>query len=513
MKKYISIFVVLIIVATSGCKKTYLSELAASPNTPSATTPNLALAGALKTTAAIINGTGYNVFDAWMGYLSWSTSYQANTTWESYNITSSSFDLWSNVYLNISNYNAMQASTGEPYYQAIAKIMIAYDFENLVDQYNNVPYTQALQGVTTLTPTYDTGTSIYDALLKQLDAAMAQIQGANATSALNPGTSDVMYGGNMTKWVKFANTLKLRLAIRQSNLSAKFAALQTAVQATSANGYIDLTSEGNVQPGYTNSDANGGDQSPLDLNYGYTQSGSSQTYNKETQANTFAVNFFIGTGTPLAPEDPRLFGVYAPSPSAGAGGKVESTIFGATAAPREASGAVTPSKLSAYLLSPTKAAVIISAAESNFLQSEAYASGLLTGGYAAAANSYKLGVEASFIEDGLTAAQADTYLLNSNVAFPASGSPFATIQAAIITQKWAALNPYGGFEAYNEFRRTGASANGGVPAVPVSILPGVSTTIMPNRLPYPVIEQQTNANNLGAQGVIDIYQSKIFWAK
>ena len=146
MKKYISIILITLAVAGSSCKKTYLSELATNPNTPAVTSAPLALAGALRTTASIVNGSTYVNYACWVGYMSWSTSFQPNLPLEAYAITTSSYDDFTNVYLNISNYNALLNSTTEPYYQAIAKIMIAFDYENLVDNYNNVPYTQALQG-------------------------------------------------------------------------------------------------------------------------------------------------------------------------------------------------------------------------------------------------------------------------------------------------------------------------------------------------------------------------------
>ena len=128
--------------------------------------------------------------------------------------------------------------------------MTVFDYQQLVDNYNNVPYSQALQGTKKSNPAYDNGSAIYDDLLKQLDAAIALIQGAPTTDA-NPGVADIMYGGNMTNWLKFANTLKLRLALRQSNVAAKTAALKAAVAATASLGYIDASISALVNPGYT----------------------------------------------------------------------------------------------------------------------------------------------------------------------------------------------------------------------------------------------------------------------
>ncbi|MDB5137775.1 MAG: SusD/RagB family nutrient-binding outer rane lipoprotein, partial [Mucilaginibacter sp.] len=135
MKKYISVILLTLIIAGSSCKKTFLS-LEANPNTPSAASPDLLLAGALKSSAAFPNSTKYTMYAGWMGYLSWSTGYQANTALEQYVISSSTYDVWSDYYINLANYQALIATNSGPNYTAIAKIMMAYNYEALVDNYN-----------------------------------------------------------------------------------------------------------------------------------------------------------------------------------------------------------------------------------------------------------------------------------------------------------------------------------------------------------------------------------------
>jgi len=491
MKKYITIMLITLVVAGSSCKKTYLDELATNPNTPAITTPDLALAGALKTTAALYNGTGFTMYMCWMGYLSYSTGFQPNVALESYQFTTSTYDLWTNWYLNINNYTAMASSTTNPYYQAIANIMICYDYEGLVDNYNNVPYSQALLGTNNLTPGYDKGSDVYDALLTRLDAAITQIGAAiTANTAIAPTTSDIMYGGNMTKWEVFANTLRLRIIMRQygptgainPNVASKVAMLTSELAKFSTVGYISTTAaEGKVNPGYANLDFGGGQQQPLDIAFGYNQSGSAINNNPPYQANTYAVSFFQSNN------DPRLTQIYATS----TGGAVISTPFGVTVPP-----AGTPSKLSAFILNPTKAAFLFTAAESLFLQAEAVKDGLIAG---STTTLYDAAITASFTDLGLTAAQATTYYTQAAIATPTEQN--------IITQKWAALDPIGGLEAFNEMRRTG------IPVVPVSVLPGNTQTTQPTRIFYPIVEYNTNAANVAAQGTISETTSKIFWAQ
>jgi hypothetical protein len=565
MKKYISIIFITLAVAGSSCKKDYLN-LQTNPNVPSAASPGLLLSGALKGTADIVNGpnmgtiqsggvnntvgSGYVQYAAWSGYLSQSTGFQPFVALEEYQFTTSSYDDWTPNYLNISNYNSILTATTEPYYQAIAKMMIAFDFESLVDNYNNVPYTSALKGTANLNPTYDKGPDIYADLFKQLDAAIALIQKAPAT-ALNPGASDIMFGGTMNNWIKFANTLKLRLAIHLSNQNSAItanpalvlSALKTEIASTNGTvGYLDETTPATVNPGFTNSDASGGQQSPLWRNYGTFASGSSQTNNNEYQANSYLANYLA------ANKDARLIQVYTatsdpatvkssgltpgsainlyPRASDDSLVAVISTTFGDSQPPTSSTGlGLTPSKVGTGVLpSASMSAAIISSEEALFLQSEAAYDGYDLGvGKRSAEAYYEAGITTSFINmnaqvisggsvvDGAqvggtalspTASAAALYAPGAPYAFP-TGNP----QQAIITQKWIALSVGGSFEAFNEIRRTG------FPNVPTSIYPGADAPNQVTRIFYPFVEYQTNATNVAAQGTIDKFTSKIFWAK
>lgn len=96
--------------------------------------------------------------------------------------------------------------------QALAHIIWAFAFHRLTDYYGPVPYFQAGQPLTSIP--YDPQDEIYDDLFKHLDTAVT-ILSAN-TSAKPFGTFDLIYGGDAAKWLKFANTLRLRLALRVS---------------------------------------------------------------------------------------------------------------------------------------------------------------------------------------------------------------------------------------------------------------------------------------------------------
>jgi hypothetical protein len=168
---------------------------------------------------------------------------------------------------------------------------------------------------------------------------------------------------------------------------------------------------------------------------------------------------------------------------------------------------LSPSKFGPGVLkSPTQNANIMSAAEALFLQAEGAAAGIIPG---SAQTFYNAGILASFVDDLVpnAAANAAAYEAQPQIAFPVAGT-FAQQQKAIIVQKWAALNLYGAFEAFNEFRRTGYPDN-----IPLSIYPQNNAPNQVARIPYPFVEYATNAGSVKAQGDINIFSSKIFWAK
>jgi len=104
---------------------------------------------------------------------------------------------------------------------AAAKIMRAWVFMYLTDQFGDVPYSEALQGFSadgTLHPTYDSQESIYTDLLAELEEANVLLTG----TTVNFGSGDILYGGDPVKWRKFANSLKLRLLNRAAGTPWSF---------------------------------------------------------------------------------------------------------------------------------------------------------------------------------------------------------------------------------------------------------------------------------------------------
>lgn len=109
-----------------------------------------------------------------------------------------------------------------------ARILRAFNFHRLTDYYGNIPYTDALKGITDkiYTPAYDDQQSIYMDLLKELDEASAALTPLVSTNRDDQAfaAADLFYDGDISQWKKFGYSLMLRLAMRISNVDAANAA-------------------------------------------------------------------------------------------------------------------------------------------------------------------------------------------------------------------------------------------------------------------------------------------------
>ncbi|RYF68853.1 MAG: SusD/RagB family nutrient-binding outer membrane lipoprotein, partial [Cytophagaceae bacterium] len=411
--------------------------------------------------------------------------------------------IWNNAYTNLKNYNYIEqqsAAQNQPNLQAMAKIMKAFHFQILVDTYGNIPYTNALQGLTVAQPTYDSGVAVYEDLFKQLDAALALFASGEKRSAAgetinNPGANDIMFKGDINKWRRFANTLKLKMILRQSERADRQTFVQSALTTLKASpyGYLKAGESATINPGYANS-AN--QQNPFYATYGNGVNGQPVENNNIYRAGRYALNFLIST------QDNRVFGFYNPV----SGSSFNATFFG-TIAP------LVNSQVSSIgpglLQSPTQDAIILSSEESLLLQAEAVQRGYITGN---AKTLYETAIIQSYtylgiFDDSGTAEDYARLLLDS-------GNPNATWDAAtnkltlILTQKWNTLNGIAPFEAWSDFRRTG------IPAVPISQDPSTSVKQIPSRLLYPQTETQYNETAVKAQGADSQFdKTRIFWIK
>jgi hypothetical protein len=198
-----------------------------NPNSATNSTPQLTMPVALEN-AGRFSQTNFPDFGMWMGYVAinggFALGYQAN----SYDITTNFMDnVWNNVYLNIANFRYIEQKAEEqnlPLYGAIARLFEAYDYSVLVDLYNNVPYSDAMlkNGTLNISPKYDKGSDIYDSCVAKIDKAIEILNDPATALTISKATDNVRiitFKGSLpdlTLWKKFANSLKLRLLLNQS---------------------------------------------------------------------------------------------------------------------------------------------------------------------------------------------------------------------------------------------------------------------------------------------------------
>lgn len=492
MKKLTILFLSASMIVGVGCKKNWI-DVNSNPNSATNTTPELVLPTALNAAAAM-QITGYTFISGWMGQWAVSGSYApSNNDFTTYKQTTDfGGGLWAGIYDNLEDIHYVEVQgklQNKPFYEAAGKILKAYEYQQLVDMFNNVPYTDALNGTTNILPKYDNGQAIYDSLVAGLDAAIDLMKRSDAVST---SSSDILFGGNTNNWIKFANTLRLRFLLRQSEKTDRATYIQNELTKVKAEPFLDV--DAGVNPGYVNTD---GKMNPF-YDFAYNSAG---TYTQDFwRANQYAIQFYKDNN------DPRLTLVYQGTQSPA--GLYQGNYIG------QQTGAYVGSASSRFgpgvLKSYNQPAILMSASESYFDQAEAILRGWLPGGDAGAKAAYEAGVLASFkylgVPNATSAAAAYVSQAgNKNTTWAATTS-FAEKLALIIRQKWAALNTVTPFEIWADYRRLHLPAD-----IPLTQNPAYDVLAIPVRILYPTSEYSTNAENVGAQGNINQHTSKIWW--
>ncbi|RDV13479.1 SusD/RagB family nutrient-binding outer membrane lipoprotein [Pontibacter diazotrophicus] len=359
-------------------------------------------------------------------------------------------------------------------YEGVGLVMRSWVFSLLTDLYGAVPYSQALQGTAetpVYTPAYDSQEAVYAGLLNDLKLANEKlVVGGPAISG------DILFDGDILRWKKFANSLRLKLANRQA---AKKPAESRAVMAEilgdpatypifESNSDYAVLEHSNVRP-------SNNEWHEVMVQGGRTDWNLSKTLVDKLQALN----------------DPRLAvygeavdGQYVGVPN-GLPDAIATTYLAGSA------------KLGSYFTEPTTPSVVMTYSELLFVLAEAALDGDITGD---AQEYYEQAIAASFEQYGLS--MPEGYLA---AAGPAT-------KENIITQKWIAL--FGqGVEAWTEYRRTG------YPALPAPDTRAIfmNDGILPTRLQYPGSEYSLNAvqleEGIKLNGGADDKKTAMWWAE
>lgn len=408
--------------------------------------------------------------------------YWTETTYyteSNYNIKDNAIpdEQWTSLYVDVLN-NFEQSRMRLPEYvldenerkndNALIEIMEIYTWYYLVTTFGDVPYSQALK--TTITPQYDDAATVYKDLLKRLDVAIADLDVAYPSF----GGADRIYDGNVAKWIKFANTLKLKMGITIADYDSQLArsTVQTAVQAG-----VFTSNDDNADYQY---DSNAPNTNPVWVDL--VQSG---------RQDFVAANTIIDALK--ADNDPRLvyyFTVNNDDDKEYVGGEIGTTnSFGAF------------SKPGTKITAPDFPGDILDYSETEFILAEAAERGYNVGG--TAQTHYNNAITASIEYWGGTASQAATYLARPTVNYLTAAGNY---KQKIGLQKWRALYNRG-WDAWIENRRFD------YPQLPAPIDP---VSDFPVRMTYPVVEQNVNGTNYAAAAAAiggDEVTTKLFFDK
>jgi hypothetical protein len=335
---------------------------------------------------------------------------------------------------------------------ALADVMWVFTFHRVTDYWGPIPYFQA--GKPGSSVPYDAQDKIYDDFFKRLAAAAVTLK-ANLTAKPYGGTADLIYGGDVNKWLKFTNTLRLRLALRISNVDP--ARAQTEAEAAVADGVL-TTSPGDdalIQRSLKGGDGNG--LSIMSDWNEFRMSAAMESYLKGFNDPRLPVYFLPVEGTPNTYNGLRN-GLTATQLTQTENLAKSNSHVGARWSSPGAGGVAT------YLETPQN---VMATAEAYFLRAEGALLGWNMG--ASAQTLYEQGIANSMAQWGVKDAAAVTAYTNGLTTPIAPGDflnspPVATIpvkwgatvdvqKQQIATQKWLAMYP-DGMEAWADYRRS-----------------------------------------------------------
>ncbi|ATL45000.1 SusD/RagB family nutrient-binding outer membrane lipoprotein [Elizabethkingia miricola] len=488
------------------------------PNYPLTETlsPRSRLAAVETRLYAVQAGTMYSMAKIWTNTVAGNYYYYAApmTTDYQMNITSTYRNgIWNDSYLALANaaqIRDFKDAASYPYHIAVAKILMANSMQYIVDLYGDAPYSDAFKLVGSPSPKYDKGTDIYKDLVVKLNEAINVLDPAVANPAIVGekaigATEDYIFKGDLSKWRSLANTIKLRILLRQSNVADASVKQFVESELSKLSNASFVSSDITINPGYNASTA--ASQNPLYANYGrYTFAG--------------AVNNDGWRYYKISDHFAKLLNGDASKPTAGVvdlrGAKMYTTVGGKLAGieqgqTKPAGTVETDYSSVGWKLNdtPTNGSAmngyIMLGSESELLQAEAAI--LYPQYFSGAQQHYEKAVSASFVFYGLTAADATAYLTQLNgTAAGWTGAPNKI--AAIQMQRLIALDMVRPFETYLNYLKTG------YPVTPLALT--ASYPNKPYRLIYPTSEYSSNSSNVPNITTNDVFaknQYTPFWLR
>ncbi|MEO7976302.1 SusD/RagB family nutrient-binding outer membrane lipoprotein [Flavobacterium sp.] len=363
-------------------------------------------------------------------------------------------------------------------------ILSVYTYQILVDTYGDIPYSEALKGSGNYLPKYDKAVDIYKDLLVRLNNDITNIDVSKSAF----GDADVIYKDDLDAWIKFANSIKLKLGV---NLKAS--GLESAI------------ADAAIISGSTGAFTSNADNAKLPYMVNLPNTNPLYVDMVFSGRNDFVVaKPFVDALVTL--NDPRKTAYFRPTyKDTNADGDLV-TITGYK-------GGIVGSKnsqsrfthASDKIKAPDFSGTLLDYAEVEFLRAEAAGRGIAVSGDIA--THYEAAIRASMADWGISSEEADAYLLQPTVAY---ATATGTWEQKVGEQAWYALFNRG-FEGWTSTRRL----NFPVLAPPANADAAAAGQV-PSRMAYPIREQTLNATNYNAASTSiggDKLTTKIFWDK
>jgi Starch-binding associating with outer membrane len=438
------------------------------------------------------------------------SSTEVNAVWR--------FNLYGGILADVEEILKKPVTEVHPHYFGIAKTIKAFTYSILVDFWGDIPFSEAMQGQANLQPAIDDDATIYPKLITLLDEAIVNLNTTSATLT-TVGTDDYFYGGsgNISRWIKFANTLKLRLYLHMANVPGfDTGVITTFINNTPVTQFMESINDDFQLRFETTS----GRQNPFHQFI--------LTRTDDICTSSTIINLMNSKADPRRSRyfTPAPFSqsLYATPPTGTTGYIGLQNGFGAGSVNNTLSrvhtfvrGAVTSTTIPAGPTLPVSSTTglayngsapqnMLTFAEYNFIRAEL---ALRYGAPGSAEAFYQAGITASMLDAGLTAVQATAYLgsdVDGDLATVGtlSGTPEQQLQK-LIEEKYVANFAVAG-ESWSDWRRTGYPI---LQLLPGTLNPGNNGKV-PRVLLYP--QQEVDANpKLAAIARTDLSDKRVFW--
>ncbi len=360
---------------------------------------------------------------------------------------------------------------------ATARILKAWWFLRVTDLWGDIPYFQALNFNGQIP--YDKQQDIYTDLFKELKAAIAQFDGGATVKG------DILLDGNITAWKKFANSLRMIMALRLSSVDAVKGKTEFLDAMGASGGYLSTNAD-DIQLVYP-----GGNYSSVFY-----------TYYNLTLRSDYAISKTVSDF--MNPSGDRRINAWGSSTVGFTYGLERNDAIAFASANPNWARIMNPS-----IRTATQPMPIITSSQITLARAEAAQRGWTA---ESVTNLYKAGIEQNWRLWGVYDATAiNAYMLYSSVALTAG-----TELTKIITQRWLAAFP-DGLEAWNITRSTGLPV---LTPAPGTVAPAGTSKIIPIRMG--ISQSHFDLNTTNTNAVADLYKiggekdsqyGKMWWVK